>query len=118
MKNIIKKISATAMAFTLLGTGITVAKTINPKFDTAITASACDCKPSYSYTEWITTDESWQNMIHTAKWHTERKRRTSYCSTHNYTTQTWTNEYRLCLYYYTPIVHTYRGHSDWTYYYG
>lgn len=43
MKNAIKKIAAAAMAFTLLGTGSAVTKTINPKFDTAITANAAYC---------------------------------------------------------------------------
>ncbi len=40
MKNIIKKIAATAMAFTLLGAGTAVTKTIAPQFDNSITASA------------------------------------------------------------------------------
>ena len=40
MKNIIKKVTAFAMAFTLLGAGTTAIKTISPKFDTTITASA------------------------------------------------------------------------------
>jgi hypothetical protein len=40
MKNIIKRVSAFAMAFTLLGSGTAIAKNVNPKFDTAITASA------------------------------------------------------------------------------
>ena len=40
MKNIIKKVTAFAMAFTLLGAGTTAVKTISPKSDTTITASA------------------------------------------------------------------------------
>ena len=59
MKNVIKKVAAVAMAFTLLGTGSAVTKTINPKFDTAITASAAYCNHvvgSSSYGAW--EDES------------------------------------------------------------
>lgn len=40
MKNAIKKIAATAMAFTLLGTGTSVTKFIAPKADNTIVASA------------------------------------------------------------------------------
>ena len=40
MKNVIKKIASIAMAFTLLGTGTAVTKTISPKFDNTLVASA------------------------------------------------------------------------------
>ena len=40
MKKAIKKIAAVAMAFTLLGTGTAVTKTISPKSDNTITAHA------------------------------------------------------------------------------
>lgn len=40
MKNIIKKVSAFAMAFTLLGAGTAIAKEIAPSSDTTLTASA------------------------------------------------------------------------------
>jgi hypothetical protein len=43
MKNAIKKIAAIAMAFTLLGTGTAVTKTIAPQFDNSIIASAATC---------------------------------------------------------------------------
>ena len=65
MKNVIKKISAIALAFTLLGTGTAVTKIIAPQFDTAITASAA-CKnhvvssSSYgSWKEYKTTHDGW-----------------------------------------------------------
>ena len=44
MKNIIKKIASIAMAFTLLGTGTTVTKTISLKSDNTIVAVAAYCK--------------------------------------------------------------------------
>jgi hypothetical protein len=40
MKNIIKKISAVAMAFALLGAGTTVVKNVNPNSVNTLTASA------------------------------------------------------------------------------
>ena len=60
MKNVIKKISAIALAFTLLGTGTTVTKTIAPQFYTSITAHAASCNKCHGgsyymkaeYTEW------------------------------------------------------------------
>lgn len=54
MKNIAKKIVVCALAFTLLGTGTAVTKTITPDFDTAITASAaCNHNmPRPKYGEW------------------------------------------------------------------
>ena len=47
MKTIIKKISAIAMAFTLIGTGTAITKTISPKSDTTITASAARNTKAY-----------------------------------------------------------------------
>lgn len=46
MKNVIKKIAAAAMAFTLLGSGTAVIKNAAPKFDNSITASAAS---GYTY---------------------------------------------------------------------
>ena len=40
MKKAIKKIAAVAMAFTLLGTGTTIAKTVNPKSVTTLSVHA------------------------------------------------------------------------------
>ena len=40
MKNIFKRAAAFAMAFTLLGAGTTITKTVSPKSDTTITADA------------------------------------------------------------------------------
>lgn len=45
MNKLFKKIAATAMAFTVLGAGSVVTKTITPQFDNSITASAA----SYNY---------------------------------------------------------------------
>ncbi len=59
MKNVIKKLVATAMAFTLLGTGTAVTKTIAPQFDNSITANAV-CKHvvnSTSWSKWKTVEE-------------------------------------------------------------
>lgn len=44
MKNIIKKISAVAMAFTLLGAGSATIKTIAPQTDNTIVAEAAVCR--------------------------------------------------------------------------
>ena len=49
MKNIIKRVSAFAMAFALIGTGTTVTKSLSPKSDTTITASAAGYSTSYTY---------------------------------------------------------------------
>ncbi|WP_294412827.1 hypothetical protein [uncultured Ruminococcus sp.] len=117
LKYVIKKVSAATMAFTLLGTGTIVAKAINPNFDNAITAAACNCKPSYSYTQWVTTSESWENWMKTAKWHKEKEIRVSHCNEHNYTVQNPTGKYRQCLYYYTAFTHEYCGHSNWVEWY-
>lgn len=40
MKNIVKRIASVALAFTLLGTGTAVTRTLSPQSDCAITASA------------------------------------------------------------------------------
>ena len=40
MKNVIKKISALAMALTLLGAGTTISKAVEPNSDNTLTASA------------------------------------------------------------------------------
>ncbi|MCR4639073.1 hypothetical protein [Ruminococcus sp.] len=40
MKNVLKKVSAIALAFTLLGSGTAVAKNVNPKLINTITANA------------------------------------------------------------------------------
>lgn len=60
MKNVIKKIASITMAFTLLGTGTAVTKTIAPQFDTSITAHATSCNNCHGgsyyikneYTDW------------------------------------------------------------------
>ncbi|WP_303800301.1 hypothetical protein [Ruminococcus flavefaciens] len=69
MKKTLKKIAAVAMAFTLLGTGTTVTKTIAPQFDTSITAHAASCNNCHGgnyymkteYTDWKYVDDvlSW-----------------------------------------------------------
>ncbi len=51
MKNIIKKIAATAMAFALLGAGTAATTTITPQFDNSITASAA-CNHVVGSTSW------------------------------------------------------------------
>lgn len=51
MKNVIKKIASIAMAFTLLGTGTTVTKTISPKSDNTIVAEAASCKHNCKWYE-------------------------------------------------------------------
>ncbi|MBQ9895060.1 MAG: hypothetical protein IJM38_06675 [Ruminococcus sp.] len=50
MKNIIKKVSAIAMAFTLLGTGTAITKNVSPETTTpSITASAACSHHGYCY---------------------------------------------------------------------
>ena len=52
MKNVIKRISAVAMAFTLLGTGTVITKKISPKSYNTLTASAAcshNCRYYSSY---------------------------------------------------------------------
>ncbi len=68
MKNIIKKITATAMAFTLLGAGTAITKTIAPQTDNTITASAAYCSHvvgSTSWSNWYETDveTSWWLIV-------------------------------------------------------
>ena len=50
MKNAMKKISAIAMAFTLLGSGTAIIYNAAPKFDNSITASAAS--PNYTSCYW------------------------------------------------------------------
>ncbi len=50
MKNAMKKISAIAMAFTLLGSGTAIINNAAPKFDNSITASAAS--PNYTCAYW------------------------------------------------------------------
>jgi len=50
MKNILKKVSAIAMAFTLLGTGTAITKNVSPETTTpSITASAACSHHGYCY---------------------------------------------------------------------
>jgi outer membrane protein assembly factor BamB len=52
MKSVLKKIAATAMAFTLLGTGTAITQTVSPKSDNTLVASAaCNHKREYESTE-------------------------------------------------------------------
>lgn len=43
MKNILKKISAVALAFTLLGTGTVITRNVSPKASNTLTANAISC---------------------------------------------------------------------------
>ena len=57
MNNIIKKVSAIAMAFTLLGTGTTIVKSVSPKSDNTLVADA-SLNLSYGDPEnWYWADE-------------------------------------------------------------
>ena len=49
MKKIAKRISAFALAFTLIGGVSTAVKSVSPSFDTAITANAAGYSTSYTY---------------------------------------------------------------------
>jgi len=66
MKNVIKKIAATVMAMTLLATGTTVSKTLAPRFDNVLTASAASSSScshvtgSTSWSSWKTVDTKWR----------------------------------------------------------
>lgn len=54
MKNSIKKISAVAMALTLIGTGTSVVNTLSPEADNSITANAANNSYQSTYpTNWI-----------------------------------------------------------------
>lgn len=59
MKKAIKKIAAVAMAFTMLGTGTAVTKTIAPQFDNSITASAKCNHEGYRRYEYV---GDWQKV--------------------------------------------------------
>lgn len=75
MKNTIKKITAVAMAFTLLGTGTTIAKNVNPEsFNTGITAdAACNHNmPRSTYKEWVNTGKPREQYAY--KYDTGKKR--------------------------------------------
>ncbi|SHM12459.1 hypothetical protein [Ruminococcus flavefaciens] len=50
MKNTIKKITAIAMAFTLLGTGTAISKSVNPQSSSTLVANAADYCPSHNGT--------------------------------------------------------------------
>ncbi len=65
MKNVIKKISAIAMAFTLLSTGTAAIKTIVPQTDNTIIASAAggECNHAGSWSSWRTTRTEWGFLI-------------------------------------------------------
>ncbi len=58
MKNIIKKISAIALAITILGGGTTISKNVSSKSNHTLTASAATClHHGYRYkstTNWVT----------------------------------------------------------------
>ncbi|HPY85115.1 MAG TPA: hypothetical protein PLS20_08800 [Ruminococcus flavefaciens] len=75
MRNIVKKVAAFALAFTLLGTGTAVTKTITPNYDTGITASAytlpilCSHPHPY-YGWWLPTGKS-RRIYKGGKWRTE-----------------------------------------------
>ncbi|MBR6967206.1 MAG: hypothetical protein IKH78_01635 [Ruminococcus sp.] len=58
MKKAFKKLIAVAMAFTLLGTGTTLAKTIAPQKDNTIVASATTCNNCHGGSYYVVTDDS------------------------------------------------------------
>ena len=61
MKNIIRKISAIALAFTLLGTSTAITKTIAPKSDNTLVASAATCPNCHGGSYWT----SWSDWHET-----------------------------------------------------
>lgn len=63
MKSAIKKIAAVAMAFTLIGTGTAVTKTIAPQFDTSITAKAHYVDPTMCCHETATRSSSYNASV-------------------------------------------------------
>lgn len=70
MKNTIKKLSAVAMAFTLLGTGTAVTKTITPQLDTSITAHATSCNNCHGGSYYIKTEYTdWEYAGYYVSWH-------------------------------------------------
>ena len=66
MKNVIKKIAATAMAFTILGTGTAVTKSIAPKMDNSIVASAA----CHAHGQFVKTAYDWRYEYTSTKWET------------------------------------------------
>lgn len=65
MKNVIKKIASIAMAFTLLGTGTVVTKTVVPQSDNTITAYAdvtVATVGSQPYRVTLKNPKSWLNV--------------------------------------------------------
>ena len=70
MNNALKKIAAVAMAFTLLGTGTAVTKTIAPQFDTSITAHATSCNNCHGGSYYIKTEYSeWKYVGDRLSWY-------------------------------------------------
>ena len=65
MKNVLKKISAIAMAFALLGTGTTIAKNVNPKSVNTLTASAANDGWYYQTTCNKVTVTHWDGRVET-----------------------------------------------------
>ena len=85
MKNIVKKISAIAMAFTLLGTGTFITKNVSSN-DTALVANAACShtnvkRETYSY---VYVENGWGKLYHTV---------TDYCPKCGYTFNSSTNWY-------------------------
>lgn len=58
MKKAFKKLIAVAMAFTLLGTGTTLTKTIAPQKDNTIVASATTCNNCHGGSYHVVTEDS------------------------------------------------------------
>ena len=82
MKNVIKKISAIAMAFTLLSTGTAAIKTIAPQTVNTITASAAGGTCSHasgSWSSWRTTNTKYGWLPLTTVTKTEYQERTCTC---------------------------------------
>ena len=82
MKNVIKKISAIAMAFTLLSTGTATIKTIAPQTVNTITASAANGTCSHvsgSWSSWRTTDTKYGWLPLTTITETEYQERACTC---------------------------------------
>ncbi len=65
MKNVIKKIAAVAMAFTMLGTGTAITETIAPKTNNSIVASAASYAPTcnHSSSTYKTYSAWWNDPI-------------------------------------------------------
>ena len=58
MNKIVKKVSAIALAFTMLGTGATITKAVAPKSNTALTASAASTCQHHGYS--YRTSSNWE----------------------------------------------------------